>query len=205
MQVKLSFNEIQDMLGTDFPKGESPDGVTWKTWANATRVVAQTACLKQMSKIQSSRSPKPTWIKDYHHLKNLVQKLAIVCLMRPADWIWELTDWGWQFDPVKFGRYAESRLFLKIPKLSLYSATIREQTAYQLGMSRESFLFKDWPSVFDPARAPVYWVPTQKVQYGSENSALVNRIDQFINPRTCRLATLATISFTFSISTGNAT
>lgn len=184
MQVKLSFHEIQEMVGWDFPKGANIDGETWKKWAKETLVICRQAAQKKTAQIQSSVDPKPAWIRDYHHLKNLVQKLGIVALMRAKDWIWELTDTGWQFDPIRFERYAESRMLFNIPKIILYSATLRPKTMYLMGLRDEAFQFKDWPSIFDPKRSPVYQIPTMRVDSRNPDVSLLRiRCDQIIGPR----------------------
>lgn len=184
MQVKLSFHEIQEMLGSDFPQSTGIDGEAWKTWARRELVFCRQAVQKKAAQIQSKGITKPSWIKDYHHLKNLAQKLGIVALMRAKDWIWELTDTGWQFDPIRFERYAESRLLFNIPKIILYSATLRPKTMYLMGMKDETFHFRDWPSIFDPNRSPVYQIPTMRVDNRSQDySQLRIRCDQIIGPR----------------------
>lgn len=184
MQVQLSFREVEDILGSNFPKG-SPDGDAWKEWAKKEIVLCRKAVQKKLGQIQSVKDPKPTWMKDYHHLKNMVQKLGIVALMRPKDWVWEMHDNGWQFDPIRFERYAESRLLFRIPKVILYSATLRPKTMHLMGMRDDTFQFTDWPSIFDPNRSPVYQVPTMRVdsRSGGDYTMLRIRIDQIIGPR----------------------
>ena len=181
--VKLSYNEIENMLETVFSHPNST-GDSWKTWAGLTAGIAKKKTLEKKAQIDSNKVVKPSWIKDYHHLKNLTQKLATVALMRASEWLWEEFDWGWQFDPVKFSRYAESRLFFKIPKITMFSATIRRKTCHILNIGDDDMDFIDHPSVFDPAKSPVYYLPTMRVDMNNQDiSVLSMRMDQFMRPR----------------------
>lgn len=197
VQVKLSFNEIQDILGLDFPGGA--DGARWKEWAGGARAVATAACLRMQRQIDQARADaKISWIREYHHLRHLTQKLATVALMRANDWVWEEQEWGWQFDPVRFGRYAERFLLLGVPKIIMVSATVRPKTAYMLGIGNDSLTFRDYPSVWDPRRSPLIHVPTMRVDYRNpDHRPLVFRIDQILQNRLNIKGTIHVTSFKY--------
>ncbi len=183
VQVALSFREVEEILGSSFPSPSST-GDVWKAWASKARVKCQELFTQKQAQVAAAKSPRPSWISDLHHLKNMVQKFATVALMKAEDWVWEDFDWGWQFDPIKYHRYRESRMFLKIPSVSLYSATIRPKTCHMLGFRNEDFLFMDHPSVFDPERSPVYYIDAMKVDRNSGDlSLLIMRMDQVAMPR----------------------
>lgn len=183
VRVTISYREAEEMLGVSFPHPNST-GPEWKAWASAARGPANKLCLDKLAQITAARDPKPLWLRDFHHLKNLVQKLSTISLMKWQDWIWEGFEWGYQFDPISIHRYTESRLFLGVPKISMYSATIREKTMFMMGIAKSKFLFIDHPSYFDPTRSPIYYVPTMKVDaQATDLTELFIRLDQIAGPR----------------------
>jgi ATP-dependent DNA helicase DinG len=184
VQIAVSFRETEEILELGFPSANS-SGIQWKSWASVARKRAMEKATEKKAQIEGSRSPKPTWIKDLHHLKSMVQKLAMLSLMNPNDWVWEEFEWGWQFDPVKFHRYSESRMFLKVPSVSLYSATIRPKSMHMMGIGDDKFDFLDHPSVFDPSRSTISHVPSMAVDRRTEHdiSVLIMRMDQIGVPR----------------------
>jgi ATP-dependent DNA helicase DinG len=188
MQVTLSHNEVCYMLGVDFPPGLNVSGEVWRAWAIETKKVAQKKLLEAMSKIQR-RDAKQAWIKEYHHYKNLCQKLSTLSTIKVDDWVWEMfenkdREPTFQFDPIRFTRYTESRLFRKVPKISIYSATIRPKTLNMMGIANDDFDFYEWPSIFDPKRSPVYTIPTMRVdRHSPDVGPLALKIDQFVRPR----------------------
>lgn len=198
LQIRLSFREINELLGTDFPRNpESTTNAEWKIWANATRKIADQAVKASQVRIGGSATPKITWTREFNHLRNLVRKLATVALMRPADWIVEIQDWGFQFDPIRVGRYSESTLLLKIPRVVPISATIRPKTMYMLGVGEKDFDFMEHPSDFPPENSPIYIIPSQRVDYKHpDKSTMVLRMDQFIGAkRMDRKGAIHTVSY----------
>lgn len=184
LTVPLSYHEME-MLKSDFPVGRRKDSSNeWKVWATKQRILAQEKFNQQQNKVRSSRDPKRSWIQDLHHYRNMVQKFSMVATMRPGDWVWEESEQGFTFDPIKFGRYAESRLLLKIPKITMTSATIRPKTAHMLHIKKEDLNFQEIPSSFPAWRSPIYSVPTMRVdRRSSDYSMLVIRADQVMGPR----------------------
>lgn len=187
LSTPISFHEME-MLKSDFPPMKTRESAdAWKQWATRMRILSQEAFNNQFNKIRAHGcNAKNSWMQDLYHYKNMVQKFSTIALMKPGDWIWEeKLDFGYQFDPIRFGRYAESRLFLKIPKVMMTSATIREKTVRMLGVRPEDIHFFDSPSSFPSWRSPIYSIPTMRVDQRSMGNyqMLAIRADQIFGPR----------------------
>lgn len=100
--------------------------------------------------------------------------------------------------PVWASRYAESALFLKIPRVIMVSATVRPKTMDLLGIDREQAEFTEYPSNIPVRRRPLYWVPTVRMGRKTPESDLVKwvaRIDQIIGRRQDRKGIIHTVSY----------
>lgn len=189
MQVTLNPKEIEETLGVDFLGGtECEEFREWKTWAIACRAVAENALLDARRKITSTVNPKTAWIKHYCHMRNLVRRLATVATAAAKDWVVDQVDNGFQFDPIRPGRYAEAALLLHVPKITMVSATITPKTLFMTGIGRANFDFYEYDSSFDPKRGPIYYVPTLKVKgLGQDLSPIWALLDRIIAKRTGQL------------------
>lgn len=196
MQVTLSDHEITDILKLDYPRGADVFAC-WKIWASYAREVAEDLIRDQKYKISSVSSPKSTWIKELYHLTNLHRSLCILGAARPEDWVSEENHTvGFQFDPIRPARYAESTLLLNTPKIIIVSATLRPKTMYMLGVGKINYDFFEFESDFDPQRCPIYWVPTMRVDARAKDlSQLWIRLDQIISRRQDRKGIIHTISY----------
>ena len=197
MQTTLNSREIEDGLQVDFPKGSSADSVdTWKTWASLTRVIAEQAMQAALARITGVADPKQAWIKHYSHMRNLVRRLAILATAKSSNWIVEQVDEGYQFDPIRIGQYAESTLFLRVPKVIMVSATLRPKTLFMCGIPKSDFVFKEYISDFNPARCPIYYIPTMRVDSrASDLSLLWVKLDQIAAKRRDRKGIVHTVSY----------
>lgn len=196
MQVILHHHEIEDVLGLDFP-ALIDDMATWKSWASEARAVAELKMLQMRAQLAGVTNPKPAWVRHYTHMRLLTKRLAILMLARPDDWVVEQTPAGYQFDPIRPGRYTEAALFLRIPSIVLISATIRPKTLYLLGQAKETFDFFEFASEFDPMRCPIYYIPVMRVDYRADDLAqLWLKLDQIAARRRDRKGLVQTISFT---------
>lgn len=217
MQVMLHHREIEETLGVNFLSGsESGDMDAWKKWASETRAVAELKMLQARSRIAGITNPKPAHVRHYTHMRLLLKRLTILMLARPRDWVVEevkdtrkdkgedqtTSDWvgtrgGFQFDPVRVGRYTESALFFRVPNITFISATIRPKTMFLLGQPKASFDFWEFDSEFDPKRCPIYYIPTMRVDHRAGNLARLWLLhDQIAAKRTDRKGLVQTISFT---------
>ncbi len=164
MQVILSHKEIEETLGIQFPKGHDADDMNvWRNWAGGAKQYADAALKDAHRKIENANDPKPAWVRHFTHMRNLCRRLGILALARPIDWIVDQNELGYQFDPIRPGRYAEACLFLGVPDITAISATIRTKTIQMCHVAKENYTFKEFPSDFDPKRSPIYYLPTMRV------------------------------------------
>lgn len=218
MQVMLHHKEIEETLGFNFLSGsESDDMVAWKTWASEARAVAELKMLQARARIAGITNPKPAHVRHYTHMRLLTKRLSILMLAQPKDWVveevkdtrkektnektletsWIGTRGGFQFDPVRVGRYTEQALFFRIPSVVFISATIRPKTMFLLGQPKASFDYWEFDSEFDPKRCPIYYIPTMRVDHRAGDLAqLWLKHDQIAAKRTDRKSLVQTISFT---------
>lgn len=196
MQVVLSQHEIEEVLKIDFPRqSEAEFFATWTTWAATAKDVARRKMLALQSRLHE-KDPKASWAKAYAHLRNLTRRLAVLATANPFNWVVEEIYKGYQFDPIAPGRYAESALLLKVPDVTFISATLIPKTLYMIGIAQSQFEMVDYPSEFDPARCPIYYVPTMRVDSKAPNlGPLWARLDQFAARRRDRNGLVQTISF----------
>lgn len=198
MQVILNHKEIEQDLHLDFPTNpESQEFSTWKSWAVYARATAELEMLAAQSKLNGAKQPKPAWVKHFTHMRNLTRRLATLATASPQDWIVEQLEQGYQFDPIRPGKYAEGALLFRVPKIIIVSATLRPKTMYMCGIGKDNFDFKEFDSDFDPKRCPIYYVPTMRVDSRSSDdlSMLWLRLDQILAKRTDRKGIIQTTSF----------
>ena len=104
------------------------------------------------------------------------------------DWVIETSEDGHhtRIAPVWVRNYAETHLFLSIPRVVMMSATVRPKIEDLLGMNEKQCEFKEYPSTFPVSRRPIYWIPTVRLNYNTEPNDLKTwavRIDQIIARR----------------------
>lgn len=199
MQVKLRSKEVEDTLGVDFLGGSAAEDMhEWKTWGKDALAIAKDELAKARHKLMTTSDPKMAWVKHFNHMRNLVRKLEVISACGARDWVVEQIEEGFQFDPIRPGRYCESTLLLRVPKIVFVSATIRPKTMYMTGVRKDAFTFVEYDSDFDPKRCPVYWVPTMRVEHGANLTPLWFRLDQIAAARASKLqrnGIIHTISF----------
>lgn len=196
MQVVLGDREIEDLLGLDFPSPrEALEFVNWKPWAAEARGLAE-EMMVEARKLLQDPNPKSAWIKEYLHLRNLTKRLATIATANANNWVVDEVEKGYQFDPVRVGRYAEATLLLGVPSVLVVSATLRPKTLYMLGVATNNFDFQEFDSDFDPKRCPIYYVPTMRVDSRAGDLAMLwIRLDQIAARRTDRKGIVHTISY----------
>lgn len=199
MQVILHAKEIEDKLGLDFPHADS-EMVTWKEWAIKARLEAEQEMLAARANL--GLHARQSVVRHYLHMRNLTRRLTTIATAQARNWIADehkghkgQAD-GFQFDPLRAGAYAEATLFLKMPNVAIFSATIRPKTLYQLHQPRGSFGFWEFPSDFNPNDSPIYHVPTMRVdRHHPDLSPLWLRFDQAAGRRRDRNGICHTISY----------
>lgn len=196
MQVILGNREIDELDLAFPPSSEAEEFVNWKGWAAAARQVAEARMIEAKARIAGLRDPKPSWVRAYTHLKNLTRRLAIIATANPDNWIVDAIEKGYQFDPVRPGRYAEATLLLRIPSIVVISATLRPKTLHMIGVGKDNYEFWEFPSEFPAGRCPIYYVPTMRVdKRATDLSLLWVRLDQIAARRTDRKGIVHTISY----------
>lgn len=199
MQVKLHQKEIERTLGVDFLT-EVDDFKPWKHWAATTRVIAEQELVDARKKLIRTSNPTLTQIRHYFHMRNLTRKLATLATAGAREWVVDpfTTEHsgGFVFDPISPGRYVESSLLMKVPKVAMVSATLRPKSMYIIGIGNDNFSFKEYDSRFNPARHPIYWVQTMRVDGKARDlSMLWLRHDQLAAKRQDRKGIVHSISY----------
>lgn len=195
MQVMVHHREREQHILLDPPS--DPTALSeWKVWAKEARSVIDEASKRAQDTLRGQSQPRPSTVRHALHMRQLLRRLNILATARPEEWVVEELERGFQFDPIRSGRYAESVLFLRVPSVLVISATLRPKTLHMLGQGSDSFDFCEFDSDFDPQRCPIYWVPTMRVDSKALDwSALWVRLDQIAARRKDRKGIIHTISF----------
>jgi hypothetical protein len=135
LQIRFGLTEIHDMLSKEFPgvQGRTTVGV-WKEWAKRLYPLSAEHLKDAKERIANCRDPKRQWLKAFYHYRNLTRKLITLMLCKPEQWVVEEREDGYVLDCAVPGQYAESLLFLGVPKVMVVSATIRQKTMSMLGV-----------------------------------------------------------------------
>lgn len=197
MQVTLHHREIEQKLEMAFLQNpEAEDFANWKSWAMAARHKAEVEMTAALAKITGVADPKPSHVKHYLHMRNLCRRLATVSTARAKDWVVEEVEQGFQFDPIRPGRYAESTLLLKVPSIICVSATVRPKTMYMSGIGKDNFEFREFDSDFDPKRCPIHFIPVMRVDWRNPDlRVLWVKLDQILSKRRDRNGIVQTVSY----------
>jgi len=198
MQVLLNHHEINKDLAMDFPRNDyTSDIANWKPWAAKARAQAESEMVAAQARITGVSDPKPSWVRHYTHMRNLSRRLATIATCNPREWIVDEIEGGFQFDPIRPGRYAEAALLLRVPKIIIASATLRPKTMFMLGIGKDKFEFKEFDSDFDAKRCPIYYSPTMRVDRRNPDLRMLwVKLDQIAARRQDRKGIIHTISYT---------
>ncbi len=197
LQVILHHREVEQDLGLEFPGGsDAMDTGAWKLWAQAARVVAEHGMMDALAKIAGVHDPKPSWVRMFTHMRNLMRRLATLSLMKATDWVVDQIEDGYQFDPIRPGRYCESHLLFRVPRVLVFSATIRPKSMFIIGLGKAVFTYYEYASDFDPKRCPTYYIPTQPMNRKHPDlSKFFLRVDQILAKRMDRKGIIQSISY----------
>lgn len=195
MQVELSANEV-GKLNLELPSRDQADEfVNWKPWAAVARAAAEREMLLARGRL-SDPNARPSWVRHYLHMRNLTKRMAVLANANADNWVVDETRDGYQFDPVRVGRYSESTLLLRIPSIVVVSATLRPKTLHMIGVATAAFDFQEYDSDFPPERCPIYYTPTMQVDVRHPDlSRLWILLDQIAARRTDRKGITHTISY----------
>lgn len=195
VQVTLHHKEIEETLGLDFPTpGMAEEFVNWKPWAVSAKSDADME--QGAAKRRMDDSPTSTNVRHFLHMRNLTRRLSTLATANPANWVADEAEKGYQFDPIRSGRYAEAALLLRVPSVVVVSATLRPKTLFMLGVPKTEFDFREFESDFDPKRCPIYYIPTMRVDNRVDDlSRLWILHDQIAGRRTDRKGIVQTVSY----------
>jgi Rad3-related DNA helicase len=191
---EITTRESYQMLGASFPTPET-SFAAWQSWA-ALHVTNATISLEECLEAAKLGTSK-TLLADIKAYRSLVRKLETLA-SAVGPWAVEDSRYGYRFDPLWPSQYAESMLFRGIPHVLIVSATLMPKTLQILGIGYDDYEFKEYPSIFQPAYSPVYYIPTAKI--GEKSTAADfedwhGRIDEIIGPRVDRKGIIHTVSY----------
>lgn len=195
-------------LATDL-RGHSSDDIDhWRQSAAAMAPVVDQHISELSDEHRKKRSL--TGRNRLYELEQLKESLERIQSMQPDSWVCEMqegTKYGrqWVFDCVWPGQWAESRLFLGIPKVVLLSATLRPAAMTMLGIKKGTYAYREWPRIFPAVRTPVYHIPVLnstgtliRLNHRTEDNDLkkwVEKIDDIIGSRQHRKGIIHTVSY----------
>jgi Rad3-related DNA helicase len=195
LAIRLSNGEYEAMgkvEGDGLMDEES--GQMWKRWAEdrCEEIRPELEALLMyprdtLSYIERSR------LEELEALKRKLDRIAVM----DNGWTWEASEDGVAFDCIWPGNYA-GYLWSGVSKVLLMSATLYPYTMKLLGLDKGEFEFQTFSNGWPPQRAPVYYLPTVKLNYKSTDDnyrTLVNRIDEIIDARSDRKGIIHTVSY----------
>lgn len=197
MQVVLNHREIEEVLNLRFLTGtDAGEFPNWKPWAATARAAAEAEMVVALARITGVSDPKASWVRHYTHMRNLTRRLATLSTANAREWVVDEVPQGFQFDPIRPGKYSEAALLLKVPKVIIASATLRPKSMFMIGIGKDNFVFKEFGSTFDPKRCPIYYKPTMRVDKNHPDLRMLwVLLDQIAAKRTDRNGIVHTISF----------
>lgn len=105
---------------------------------------------------------------------------------------------GVKFTPVWPGRYS-SALWSSVPRVILMSATLCPYTLGLLGLGRDDYDFREWPSSFPPHLGPVYHyncgVRLNSKSTDEDYVRMVEAMDEYIAARPGRRVLIHSVSY----------
>jgi ATP-dependent DNA helicase DinG len=128
---------------------------------------------------------------------DLLDRCKRVGRMNP-NWVWQFDDRGHvTFEPVRIAQFSRG-LFGSVPRVLLMSASLNEFTLKLLIPSDVQYDFETWGSVFSPSNAPVYHIPTRKLNWRSTDEdykAIIEQADKIVDSRLDRKGIIHTVSY----------
>ncbi len=198
LSVEFDARDVRELKSKP-PKADSPLQ-NWRMWARVQLQRVQgkldfytkgaaigqttTAGTNGFSFVLDTDIPDASELKFWKKLEGKCKTLS----ESTDDWVIEMSEDGHhtRIAPVWVRNYAETHLFLSIPRIVMMSATVRPKIEDLLGMNEKQCEFKEYPSTFPVSRRPIYWIPTVRLNYNTESNDLKTwavRIDQIIARR----------------------
>lgn len=205
LSVEFTKKDLKE-LKSAAPKIDAPLQ-NWRMWGRVQlqRVQGKLDFFTRGAKIGASIDGSATFVKDsdlpdateLKFWKNLEGKCQTLSESND-DWIIDTNEVTGhvRIAPVWIKQYAESYLFLKIPRIVMTSGTVRPKTAELLNI--QDYDFHEYPSTFPVERRPIYWIPTVRLNYSTSKEDLRTwcvRIDQVLARRLDRKGIIHTVSY----------
>jgi len=187
--VNITFNkkswinkslDLDDSLPNDY--------MSWRNWAEDRLAEANLGL--ETAKVHRKE-------KQYIQLKRLVDKLSRLTEV-DKTWVWEDTPMSVTLSPTWPAPFAETILFLGIPKVVLTSATAVRKTADLLGIKNHQLKAEEFPHSFPVQNRPLVHIPTVRMNYkitDMENRLWISKVDQIIRDRVGTKGIIHTISY----------
>lgn len=173
----------------------------WASWARlgVSMLSPEIAKLRQLAQAKRLGSDGAKQLKTFqrlqHHL-SMLQTAGPDCL-----WVYERlhNPGGWMFNPLHPAQFAERFLFRGVANGLLTSGTMTPKTLHTLGLTPDNTDYQDYPSPFDPARAPIYQFTTG-VRWDNRTDAadvryMIALMDNVIDQRRDRKGIIHTVSY----------
>ncbi len=143
-------------------------------------------CAKKQSSSNRGNGDPDTrrYLNDLTRLGKDLARLSKV--QKSEEWVVERTSKGVQLTPLWGRPYAEQYLFRGVKRIVLSSGTITRDDAIELGCNPSDIDMIEVDSAYSRKRRPFYYIPTVPVDHRmsiGQKKFLVNRIDQFCEPR----------------------
>ena len=199
VNVYMTAYDVIRVLQTDWPRWPL-NPKEWTQFANSNIGKAQQLVSELATKMLMGLDGGPAAMDRLKSYKRLVSKLETLIKLQ-GQWVVDPVhgrEDGYRIQLVWAREYAEEILFRGVPNIRLISATMMPKTLQMLGCPSDSFRFYDYDSFFPPSRSPVYFIPTVKLNYKSDDAdywMLVERIDEILDGRPDRKGIIHTVSF----------
>lgn len=198
LAIEIGHWEVEGVLGGQFPQNAALE--EWRRWA---RTLSQegTVYMEELAAEARAKADRKI-LSRLRELRDLTRRLDAIARGK-GEWVMEeARDRRGRrvvrFDPVWPGEYAESSLFLGVPKVILTSATIRPKTLELLGVPKEEYEFIEYPSAFDIRLRPFIWVPTVRVRFDMDPGHArlwAAKVDIILRARGDRKGVIHTVSY----------
>jgi len=142
---------------------------SWREWAvNVLETVN-----RRLSNLQRVRGVDD--LMSWHQLSRLKAKLEFFIAEVDGNWIYDGNN---TFKPIRVSKYADKYLWSHGKRFLGLSATISpwRQLCNDLGINPDEVEFIDVPSIFDPARSPIYYHPVANMNHGTKEAGIPNLV-----------------------------
>lgn len=203
LELFLADTEIKTVIRVPFPASPTDEyfvDAAWAAWARgcAGLLAERADAVEETAKVTGGFTND-----EYREFKRLRRLQAKLQLLGQAGaqcwWVWERKPNGWQFNPLYPAQYAEGWLFRGIPRVILTSGTLTPKTCETLGVPQTQCDYQDYPSPFDPTRAPIYRYTTG-VRWDNRTTPddqrfLVGLMDNLMRHRADRKGIIHSVSY----------